>query len=295
LNILAKNYIKELYQGGEMLQAAKKFMSMKVRATDGECGHIRDIYFDDDQWTLRYFLLDTGKWLPGKMVLISPLAVVDIDFKNKILDVNLSRVQIENGPNPSEHMPISRQLAARHSAYYDYPFYWPGSGIWPELGYDLAYYANFKNRVTTDSENSQIKNEIKNEDQHLRTVKEIKSYLLEATDGLFGHVEDFVIDDDTWELRYLVVDTINWWPSKSVILSTQWVRDIVWSESKIVLDLSKEKIKNSPAYSEENLDRDYEINLYDYYQEPKYWQYEKKTMTENDKYLKSEHVKGTRR
>lgn len=277
-----------------MLQAAKKFISMKVKAKDGECGHIRDIYFDDDKWTARYFLLDTGKWLPGKLVLISPLAVDEIDFRNKILEVNLTIEQIEKCPHPSEHKPISRQMEERYADYYDYPLYWPGSGIWPGIGYDMAYYARFKNRAISDSDKEKIKIRVKKEDQHLRTINEVKNYLLEAKDGLFGHVEDFIIDDETWEIRYLVVDTVNWWPSRSVILSPQWVTDIVWSESKISFSLDKETIKKSPIYSEENLDRDYEINLYDYYQEPKYWEYEKIPGTTHERRLKGSHRKGRR-
>lgn len=277
-----------------MLQAAKKFISIKVQCLDGECGHIRDIYFDDDKWTVRYFLLDTGKWLPGELVLVSPLAVDEIDFKNKILEINLTREQIEKSPKPSEHKPISRQMEEKYANYYDYPLYWPGSGIWPAVGYDLAYYASFKNHRISDAEKKDESQEVKKEDRHLRTINETKGYFIEAINSRFGHVEDFVIDDETWELRYLVVDTINWWPSKSVIISPQWVKNIDWAESKIVLNLEKEKIKNSPTYSEENLDRDYEINLYDYYQEPKYWEYERMQGGGHKRYLESEHRRGRR-
>lgn len=277
-----------------MLQAAKKFISMKVQCTDGICGHIRDIYFDDDKWTLRYFLLDTGSWLPGKLVLISPLAIDEIDFKNKIIDVNLSKEQVDKCPNPSEHVPISRQMEEQFANYYNYPFYWPGTGIWPALGYDLAYYAGFKNRGLTDQEKKTIQQSVKTKDQHLRTINELKGYAIEGRDGRIGHVENFILDDETWELRYLVIDTINWWPSRVVILSPQWVERIEWADSKIVLNLNKEKIKNSPLYIEENLDRDYEINLYDYYQEPKYWDYEKIPNITHRRSLKSEHRGGRR-
>ena len=276
-----------------MLQDAKKFKSMKVLGTDGVCGHIRDIYFDDDKWTLRYFLLDTGKWLPGQLVLISPLAIDEIDFKNKILEVNLSREQINKSPNPSEHVPISRQMEEALADYYDYPHYWPGSGIWPAVGYDLAYYASFKNRGRQEQE-FHPSNKIIKKDQHLRTVNELRGYSIEALDGRIGHIQDFILDDETWELRYLVIDTVSWWPSKIVILPPHWVTKIDWTEHKFIIKLEKDKIKNSPIYSEENLDRDYEINLYNYYQEPKYWEFEKIPNITHRRSIKSNHRKGRR-
>lgn len=276
-----------------MLQAVRKFIKMKVRGTDGICGHIQDIYFDEEKWTLRYFLLDTGGWLPGKLVLISPLAIDDIDFKNKILEVNLSKDQIDKCPNPSEHAPITRQMEENYANYYEYPHYWPGMGIWPAVGYDLAYYSRFQNHGHTDQETQSLKNK-KIKDQHLRTANELKSYSLVAIDGKFGHLEDFIVDDETWELRYLVIDTINWWPSKVIILSPQWIEKIDWVELEIILGLDKVKIKNSPLYTEENLDRDYEINLYDYYQEPKYWEFEKLPNLTHRRHLKSDNRKGRR-
>jgi len=85
-------------------------------------------------------------------------------------------------------------------------------------------------------------------------------------------VEDFIIDDDTWTIRYLVVNTRNWWPGKKVLISTRWVDGVSWSESKVMVGLSRESISQSPEYTEESLlTRDYEDRLHRHYRRQGYW------------------------
>ena len=85
-------------------------------------------------------------------------------------------------------------------------------------------------------------------------------------DGEIGHVEDFIIDDETWAIRYLIVDTHNWWPGKKVLVSPQWIERVSWGERKVFVNLSREAIKQSPEYTDESLlTRDYEIGLHRHY------------------------------
>jgi hypothetical protein len=109
-------------------------------------------------------------------------------------------------------------------------------------------------------------------DPHLRSTNAVQGYNIQALDGEIGHVEDFLIDGETWAIRYLVVDTRNWWPGKKVLVSPQWIESVDWSESKVIVNLSREAIKNSPEYTEESLlTREYETGLYQHYKREGYW------------------------
>jgi sporulation protein YlmC with PRC-barrel domain len=106
----------------------------------------------------------------------------------------------------------------------------------------------------------------------LRSLEEVKGYHIQATDGKIGHVEDFIVDDESWEIRYLVVDTRKWLHGKQVLLSPKWIQEIKWLESNVYVDLSREAVRNSPKYDPFSpVNREYEIRLYDYYGRPKYW------------------------
>jgi hypothetical protein len=109
-------------------------------------------------------------------------------------------------------------------------------------------------------------------DQHLRSTHEVSCYSIHAIDGEIGHVEDFIIDDDAWKIRYLVVNTSNWLAGKEVLISPEWIERISVFESEVFLGLFREEIKQSPEYSEETLlTRDYEARLYKHYHRPEYW------------------------
>jgi hypothetical protein len=109
-------------------------------------------------------------------------------------------------------------------------------------------------------------------DSHLRSVKEVKGYHIQALDGEIGHVEDFVTDDENWVLRYMVVDTKNWLPGKMVLVHPDWITKVSWEDSKVFVDLSRETIKDSPEFDPAApVNRAYEERLYDYYGRPKYW------------------------
>jgi hypothetical protein len=109
-------------------------------------------------------------------------------------------------------------------------------------------------------------------DPHLRSTQEMGGYNIQAADGEIGHVEDFIIDDETWAIRYLVINTHNWWPGKKVLVSPQWIERVSWSESKVFINLPREIIKQSPEYTDDSqLTRDYEAGLYQHYNRQGYW------------------------
>src|ERR1035438_2532796 len=108
----------------------KHVRDFTIKAVDGELGTVADIYFDDETWAIRYLVVDTGGWLGGRQVLISPISVINTDWAAKQLDVSLTKRQVENSPKINTHQPVSRQHEAAYLGYYGYPNYWGGPYLW---------------------------------------------------------------------------------------------------------------------------------------------------------------------
>ena len=245
-----------------MLSKAKTLKGYKLDSLDGEIGKVKEFYFDDRYWTIRYLVADTGNWLTGRKVLISPYALNSVIKSEKHLSVDLTQKQIENSPSLDSHKPVSRQSADDYYGYYGWPTYWSGSSVWG----DYPYIERNRNKWRESTKCA------KAWDRHLRSTYEVTGYHLQALDGEIGHIEDFIIDDETWTIRYLIINTGNWWPGKKVLVSPQWIERVSWSESKAFVNLSRDTIKKSPEYTEESLiTRDYEIGLHRHYNRPGYW------------------------
>jgi len=246
-----------------MLLKTKTIEQCKLKALDGEFGKVSDFYFDDQHWTIRYLVADTGGWITGKQVLISPYALGEAFKKEHLIGVNLTRKQIEDSPSLDSDKPVSRQFEADYSHYYGWPNYWAGSGIWgiyPTVMSDPGPW------VEPDPTLEEAR------DTHLRSTKEVSRYHLHATDGEIGHVDDFIVDDETWAIRYLVVSTHNWWPGKKVLVSPKWIERVSWEEAEVFVNLTREAIKAAPEYTEESfVERDYEVTLYGHYERNGYW------------------------
>jgi len=70
----------------------------------------------------------------------------------------------------------------------------------------------------------------------------------------------------------MVVGTRDWLPGKKVLIVPQWIERIYWGAEQVHVDLSKKTVKNSPEYNPSDpVNREYEIRMYDYYGQPKYW------------------------
>jgi PRC-barrel domain len=228
---------------------------------DGEIGTVEEFYFDDQYWTIRYLVADTGNWLTGRQVLISPYALVGVASEKQNITVNLTKKQIEDSPPLNNDKPVSRQFEEAYYGYYGWPIYWSG----PLMGPD-PYIALDREKQRESTERA------KAWDAHLRSTRDVSGHHIQATEGEIGHVEDFIIDDETWAIRYLVIDTRNWWPGKKVLVSPQWIERVSWSESKVFVNLSCEAIKQSPEYSEVSLlNREYEARLHRHYDRQGYW------------------------
>jgi hypothetical protein len=257
-----QNKTKYNYEKIIMLHKAKTLKGYKLDSLDGEFGEMKEFYFDDRHWVVRYLVANTGNWLTGREVLISPYVLVAAIKVEQHITVDLSKKQIEESPSWDNDKPVSRQFEDSYHGYYGYPTYYGGPYIWGTYPY-----------LERNPEAWNVPNQAQEaRDSHLRSTDSVSGHFIQATDGEIGHVEDFIIDDETWAIRYLVVDTRNWWPGKKVLVSPQWIERVSWSDKKVFVNLTREAIKQSPEYTEESLlTRDYETDLHRHYDLPGYW------------------------
>lgn len=259
-----------------MLRKTKDLKGARLAACDGHIGHLKDFYFDDQTWTLRYLVADTGDWLPQRRVLLSPFAVMSLETEpHKTVALNLSRKQIEDSPSIEDHKPISRQYEAQYAQHYGWPNYWPGPLLWGPVEAPWAYLpANLRLEPHPKPAAAQ------GEDSHLRSVEDISGfsgYQIQALDQVFGHVETFLFEESNWAIRYLVCDSRNWWPGKHFLLAPQWIAWVSWSEARVYVDLDRKAIQRAPEYNPSvEVTRDYEERLFAHYNREAYWRPEAK-------------------
>jgi hypothetical protein len=228
-----------------VLRSAIQTFGYRLQATDGDFGTVRDLLFDDRLWTVRYLVADTGTWLRGRQVLISPAALGQPDWKASRFPVSLTMEQIERSPAVGDDQPVSREFEMALHQHYGWSLYWGES---PSATADPA------------------------PDRHLRSLRELTGYRIEARDGKIGHIDDAVLDDHVFSLPYVVVDTRQWLAGRKVLVSPTWVREIRWPDHRVAVELTREEIEGSPGYDPSTpLDRAYEQQLHDHYGRHPYW------------------------
>ena len=245
-----------------MLIKAKELKGYQLDSIDGTIGSAREFYFDDQYWSIRYLVAKTAGWLSDRKVLLSPYSVSAVNPVDETVSLTLTKKQIQESPSIDTDAPVSRQFEDSYYDYYGYPAYWGGPYAWgyyPYLERNQAYWTGWDlNRAPWDP--------------HLRSTEEVTGYRILASDGEIGHVEDFIIDEETWAIRYLIVATTNFWPGKKILVSPQWVASVSWATREVVVNLSRETIKNAPEYLEDSaLTREYESVLYGHYDRDGYW------------------------
>lgn len=227
-----------------MLRSVKQLYGNKLGASDGEIGHVKDFYFDDQNWAVRYVVADTGSWLTGRKVLISPHAFGSLHQAGKLLLVNLTRKQIEDSPAIESHRPVSRQYEEEYYRYYGWPFYWRGEGLWGMSGFPILELPAepLPSEPTTASGSPS-----EPADAHLRSTQAVNGYQVQASDGTIGHVCDFVMDGQSWAIGQLVIRTGHRLSGKEVQIATSKVERISWDESKVFVNLTQEAILQAPG------------------------------------------------
>ncbi len=252
-----------------MLFNATYLKGLVIRATDGELGTVDQFYFDDQMWTIRYLVVNTGGWLNGRRVLVSPRSILQTDWPARRLDVALTMKQVENSPDVDTQKPVSRQYEVTYVGYYGYSPYWGGALLgegFPLMG-SSAYHSSGAAQLGASDGAQQ-----EEADSHLRSSDAVAGYHIEASDGEIGHVEGYVVDDEAWAIRYLEIATRNWLPGKKVLISPAWIEQVSWADSKVRVGLSRETIQDAPKYVETTpITREYENRLFATYGRAPYW------------------------
>lgn len=230
-----------------MERNVKSLIGYNMGTTDGEIGKVKEFYFDDNTWTIRYLIVKTGSWLFGREVLISPDAVMRNSWKEETFPVSLTKEQIRTSPDIDTNKPVSRQIEIQLYGHYPWRPYW-GSGFYAGSLWDAANTSSVIDEKVINAADD--KGRIADEDQHLRSTKEVTGYSIHATDGEIGSVIDFIIDDQTWQLVYFVVDTRNWFGGKKVLIEVRHIKEVQWDKSRIFVDTTVDAVKNSETYYE---------------------------------------------
>jgi uncharacterized protein YrrD len=262
-----------------MLRSVKSLEGYAVGATDGPIGQVQDFYFDDQAWVVRYVVVESGDWLASRKVLISPIAIPRERWADGMLHVSLTKKQVKDSPDIDTEKPVSRQHEMQFSSYYDYPYYWGGEGFWGGGMYPnllMPGYAGFGSepRTSSEKERAGVRADVGRRskgDPHLRSCRAVMRYHVHASDGDIGHVEGALFDDETWAVRYLIVNTSNWWLGHQVLVAPQWIQDVSWSESMVSVNMTRQQIKDAPTWQPTALERAEEIRLYDHYGRAGYW------------------------
>lgn len=256
-----------------MLHDINELRGFSVEATDGPIGRVRDFYFDDQAWAIRFLVVDTGPWLKGRRVLISPIAIGNPDWSARRLPVSLSRALVRDSPDVDTSKPVSRQHEIEQFTYYGYRSYWGGPGIWRSG----MFAGTLRKPEGAANDNAFIEAQLqlhreRGDDPHLRACDAVMRYHVHAIDGDIGHVNGLIVDDQSWVIRYLVVNTSDWWLGHDVLVATEWIDDISWLEAKVSISLSRRAVKDAPVYDPAApLDREQERRLYRHHGRVSYW------------------------
>lgn len=246
-----------------MLWNLERVRGYALAATDGTLGVIADELFDDTLWTVRYVVVDAGAWLAGRLVLIAPAAFGPPDEGLREIPVALSKEEIRNSPDIQADQSVSRHLAELINTYYG----WPLSAAAPPVGL-----VGRETGLESGTKGEDAMRRLEEDEKHLRSAREVESYAIAAVDGDIGHLEDLLIDDDGWIIRYLVVDTRDWLPGRRVLVAPRWVRGIDWRDGRVHVDQTREVIRHSPPYDPAaRIDRGFEEKLHVHYRQTPYW------------------------
>jgi len=222
-----------------MLHNVTELYGYKLAAFDGEIGHLTDFYFDDKIWVIRYLVVDTGSWLTGRLVLLSPHSFGRWDAYEKTLQVKLQKKQIQNSPSIESHKPVSHQYETEYYRYYGWPAYWNGSAIWGLGGFPVVLPPS-KDEMEAHLEQHHHRN-----DKHLQSTQAVADYHIQALGETIGHLSGFLVDDRSWEIRNLVVETGHWYSGKEILISPTKVERISYEESKVYVNITKAEIEQA--------------------------------------------------
>jgi hypothetical protein len=250
-----------------------------IAAVDGLIGQVKDFYFDDAAWVIRYLVVETGEPQSQRKVLISPITIGRPNWSEKTFPVSITRAQVRSSPDVDTDKPVSRQFEMGYLGYYGYQTYWGGGGLWggglyPDMlqGGLINAETLAENRKHHPAGAGRSATHHLHDDPHLRSGNEVMKYYVHASDGDIGHVQGILVDEKTWAIRYIIVNTSNWWLGHEVLIAPEWIEDVYWAESKLNVAMTRQSVKGAPVYdSTKSLDREQEIGIFHHYGRTGYW------------------------
>jgi uncharacterized protein YrrD len=246
-----------------MLKRIEPTIGFKIKAQDGEIGDVEDYLFDEEAWTIRYLVADTGGWLSDQLVLVSPHKLGQPDWEEKLMPVKLTVQAVEQSPPIESDLPVSRRSEIMLAQYYGWTPYWAGGELPGDIAMSVGAEADVKSREAAESHT----------DSHLHGVKEVTGYHTRATDGDIGHVQDFIVDTETWAIRYLLLDTRNWLPGKHVLIPPSWASDVDWAEERVHVNVDRDAIRNAPPFDASTpITREEEVAYFKHFDKTPYWE-----------------------
>ncbi len=244
-----------------MLRSMLSLIDYNIRAVDGDIGTIDDFYFDEQSWTVRYLIVDTGGFLSSRKVLIATTALGEPEWVDQTFPVRHTREEVEQSPDISIEKPVSREQEENLHTYYRWLPYWGGGFGGPVTP---AYPLPVNQPVETLEPEQQLR------DNHLRTFHEVATYTVRAIDGDIGRVQDFIVDGAQWALKMFVVDTGRWLRGKEVLLDTGRIQNISYDEKSVAVNLKRADVEDSPEYDPAApVNEEFELRFYDYYGRPR--------------------------
>jgi len=225
-----------------LLRRVHELSGIRLHATDGDAGHLHDVYLDDRDWRIRYFHVDTRRWLPGRHVLLAPAVVHGADWDRGRIDIAITREQLRTSPDIDSHKPVSRQ---HEMALYDY-FQWPlaSESVWE--GEELA--ARLHNLLSEwRGPTMALPLEELTDDPHLWSARALRPYGVDGDNGELGRVVDLLVDPNSWEIPYLVIENRGPLHRYRFLVSVNTVRAISWETRRVRIALGDETNGDSSA------------------------------------------------
>ena len=220
-----------------MLQNTEKLYGKKLAALDGEIGHVKDFYFDDAAWAIRYVVVDTGHWLTGRLVLLTPHAFTKLDQDEHTLQVRLGKKQIQVSPSIASHETVSRQFEEKYYRTYGWPVYWQGGQMWGISGNPLAF--------SPQPPDIEVRKSLEPiADRHLQSTKGVAGYHVQAADGTLGHVRGFQVAPVSWAIQEMVVETGPWHLGKHILISTSEIESINVAGESVLVKIMKADVRS---------------------------------------------------
>lgn len=264
-----------------MLQAVSALKGYAIQAEDGLFGTVSDFLFDDRTWKVRWLVVEAGTWLTGRRVLVHPSAIGPADHDRRELAVALTKAQVKDSPGILGDRPVSQQMQTEVHDYHGWDPLWGGVTCGAEL-YGSALFGAGIGAIASPAATAapyfadgavrgteRPMHDFNAGDPHLRSIAEVTGYHVHATDGTIGHVENFLVEGAGWGVRYLVIDTANWWVGQHVLISPYAVREVEWSDHRIRLDIARDQVKSSPSWNPaDKINGEFERRLHTHYNRP---------------------------